>query len=578
MSETPKLIKEFSKESNQEERDLLAQEIKKERREGFQKRASDLEKKEQNENQLEKTKQELNALRDQLEEISGGGFLRKIIDFGKLKKIRVEMGIKEQQIDELGSSVGKPIYESTDFRQKTEERLNNFYNNETERWVESEYTAEDVKKYFNPEHLASLSIEEYELLLQRFPSQMVTHVTRQGVRDHLGAVQHFAGLNKYWDGFKTTMKNGRKLKHQLSLSVGEISKDEALEKFLKRGFVNLDGCESEEQALAALDEFSDIKSLNHDGSMWDFTSIHVATEEVADAHYGAEKYNEIFFTFPSALIASQYAYSGQLDQVGGDYHNNQWIWSKDEEGMSIDAGVVFIPKNTPVSPRNGSRYELDADMNPKENTELINNLTEKVIKPEFQTLISEMIPYLGNLLTNAKRVVSLKEEDVLYDDREIWPILTKFKLELEKILEINDPKITKMFFSYNSLSSLKERSDQEINVDRAVKDILYLEGYSFEPAKDSVRAEEYWESYFMENPELRPSKIVYYEQDSPTEALRKWRANKKLRGSSKELTQKFEENRVSAEKTELPEHLSIISKRFKDLAKRAISQYYQKKT
>lgn len=86
MSETPNLIKEFSKESNQEERDLLAQEIRKERQEAFQKRDSDLEEKEQNETKLEEMKKELNALKNQLEEISGGGFLRKIIDFGKLKK------------------------------------------------------------------------------------------------------------------------------------------------------------------------------------------------------------------------------------------------------------------------------------------------------------------------------------------------------------------------------------------------------------------------------------------------------------------------------------------------------------
>lgn len=577
MSETPNLIKYFSKESNQEKRDLLAQEIRKERQEAFQKRNSDLEKKEQNETKLEEMKKELNALKNQLEEISGGGFLRKIVDFGKLKKIRAEMGIKEQQIDESQSAANKPVYETSDFRQKTEERLNNFYNNETKRWTESGYTAEDVKKYFNPEHLASLSIEEYELLMQRFPSQMVTHVTRQGVRDHLGAVQHFAGINKYWDGFNTIMKNGRKLKHQLSLSVGELSKDEALENFLKRGFINLNSCENEEQALAVLDQFSDFKNLHHDGSMWDFTSVHAATEEVADAHYGAEKYNEIFFTFPSALIASQYVYSGQLDQSGGDYHNNQWIWSKDEDGIPIDAGVVFIPKNTPVSPRNGSRYELDTDMNPKVNTELINNLSEKVSKPEFQTLINEMIPYLGNLPVDAKRIISLKEEDLLYDDKKYWSTLIKFKSELEKILETNDPKITKMFFSYNALSSLRERPDKEINVEQTISDILYTEGYSFELAKDSIRSEEYWENYFKEHPELRPSKIVYYEQDSPTEGLRKWRANKKLKGSSKDLTQQFEENRVSTTKNEIPEHLSIISKRFKDLAKRAISKHYQKK-
>ncbi len=575
MKEVPDLIRDFSKESNRDERDLLAQEIRQERQEGFQKRDSDLEKKEQTETHLEQTKQELASLRDTLEEISKSGW-RQFADYFKLKKIREEIGIKEKEIGELEFTPEQPLFESPGFRQKTEKRLNDFYHGETERWTKSGYTAEDVKKYFNPEHLASLSIEEYELLLHRFPSQMVTHVTRQGIRDHLGAVNHWAGLNKYWDGFKTTMSNGRKLKNQLSLSVGELSKDEALENFLKRGLINLDGCDSEEKAFANLENFSDIKSLHYDGSLWDFTSIHVATEEVADAHYGAEKYNEIFFAFPSALIASHYAYSGQLDQAGGDYHNNQWIWSKDEEGMPIDAGVVFIPKNASVSPKNGSRYELDTEMNPKENTELINNLSEKVLKPEFQVLINEMIPYLGNLPTNVKRILSLKEEYVLSDEKQTWETLQKFKSKLEEILETSNPKIINMFFSYHSLLGFKKTPEIDIDIQKSIKDMLYLAGLSFEQAKDPVRSEEYWEAYFKENPELRPSKIVYYEQDSPTEALWRWKENKKLRGSSKELTQKFEGNRVSVAKPEVPEHLLAISKRFKDLAKRAINLHYQK--
>ena len=571
--EKPNLIKEFSKNSNQDERDLLAQKIRAERNEGHETKKLNEINEAEKETEFEKLKQEILELRNSLEEISNSGW-RKFADYFKLKKIRAELEIKEQEKQELKSGLGKQKFETSNFAEKTEKLLKDFYNSETERWKKAEYTAEDVEKYFNPEHLASLSIEEYELLLQRFPSQMVTHVTRQGVRDHLGAVQHFAGLHKHWDGFKDIME-GRVLRHQLSLFLGEEEKYDQIKKFIKEGIIDLDACPDKELALNALNNFVDIQSTNHDGSLWDYTSVHVATEEVANAHYGAEQNNEIFFTFPSALIASQYAYSGQLNKAEGGYHNNQLVWAKDEEGLPIDAGIVFIPKNTMVSRKNGSRYELDGEMKPAENAELFESLEKKILKPELKTLTSEMISYLGNLPFDAKRIISLKEEEVAFDEKTVWNNLNNFKKRIEEIVETKDPRIVNMFFLYDSLLSLNKIYEGNVDTKKLTKDMLYIQGLYFKEAEDSVRAEEYWESYFSENPKSRPSKIVYYEQSDPTTALLKWIENKNLKGGFQEVAKDFEKNRVSKGKTEKPEHLSHISERFKKLFEKVIDYHYQ---
>jgi hypothetical protein len=49
-------------------------------------------------------------------------------------------------------------------------------------------------------------------------------------------------------------------------------------------------------------------------------------------------------------------------------------------------------------------------------------------------------------------------------------------------------------------------------------------GFYFETVSESVSSREFWENYFKENPESRPSKIVYYDVSlSPSDALSSWK-------------------------------------------------------
>ena len=107
-------------------------------------------------------------------------------------------------------------------------------------------------------------------------------------------------------------------------------------------------------------------------------------------------------------------------------HNDVFVWADERQGIDINAGITFIPKNALVDPENGSLYQRDAEGLPIE---------EQVQEEE-------------------------KNPNHLYYKR----------------------------------------------------------------AQSQVPSQEYWEKYFVEHPDQRPTKIVYYDTSlSPTEALWKWK-------------------------------------------------------
>ena len=135
---------------------------------------------------------------------------------------------------------------------------------------------EDITKYFSEEHLASLSLEDYKTLLKRFPSEMVAHVTRQGIRDHTGMVYHLAGAGEYVDGFMKMLEDGR-LRSPLGVHLAEKEKMDAVSKFL-----NLSGFKNKEDALDYVNSLTNENVQGESGSYTDRMAVHFATEEVAD--------------------------------------------------------------------------------------------------------------------------------------------------------------------------------------------------------------------------------------------------------------------------------------------------------
>lgn len=527
--EAPQFIREFSKEKSQEERDQTAQAIREKRAEHFSEEKAKEEKRvvleqatNERETSLKERLVELEKLGATIEELSTSG-VKRFFNHFKLKALQTDLatgkiGYEEmKRMQDAGivelqtiSNMPETTVATPEAFQEAEAILNDFYEKQKKKWASSEYTKEDMEKYFSEENLASLSIDDYALLLKRFPSEMVTHVTRQGIRDHTGHMYHTANKGTYTDSFMKMVADGR-LRSPLGVYLSEEEKEKAVAKFLK-----LDEFKSKEEAL---DYYrGELLNVNEaSGSYKDRMAIHFATEEVADAYYGSEKGNEIFIAYPSAFIASQYYFAGQLNKSGGGYWNDQWVWANEERGMNLNAGLVFIPEEARVDPKTGSRYELNEDLNPVENVEYQDTFMRFAQSSDF--------------LEFSKLVMEVPEE-------KRWE---RFHEKLEKEYGITGPRLQSAVLDYDGLFSLQvaHQNPNELvegNITKC-KEIINKQlqnlGILYKEAKNAVNSKEFWEAYFAKNPEKKPSKVVYYKGDDPTEALLRWR---KEQGIYKKIT------------------------------------------
>jgi len=545
---------------------------------GQEERAEELrilqEKTAEREHHLEIKLQQIKNLGDKIEILSSS-LLSHLANYFELKKLHADLMIGQKTYDELEQQQGidtkriNELVQSKEMEQippqleEAKQMLDNFYKQQKEKWANSEYTKEDVVKYFSEENLSKLSLEDYVLFLKRFPSEMVTHVTRQGIRDHVGHMYHQAGMSEYADGFMKLARDGR-LRSALGVHLVERAKEQGIADFL-----HLDKAENQEQALAYLKNMTNPKDQGGISKYVDYSAIHVATEQVVDCYYGSEKGNEIFFAFPSNFIASQYYFVGQLNSDGGDNkHNDQWIWANEEKGLDINAGLVFLPADAKVDRNNGSRYELDKEKRPIINEQYVKALRDVISSADFSN-------------------VSKLGEQVTPNSNSSWlEFLNKGQEALNQILEqkygITDKRVSKAimenFSEFNTWRSQLERkpADAEVihRLDQAIKTALADEGALFMEAQNSINSKDFWENYFANHPKQRPSKVVYYEGGDPTAALFKWRKENGLEKRSKDDVMGYAEHRIDDLEGQ---RATAGMDRFRTLAEKVISDYFTEK-
>ena len=589
MEKEPQFIRRFSKEQSAEERRRVAQEIKARRAEHFAQKRANLQRQNvlqetisERERSMAEKLNEIRALENEIEKISRST-LSKLLRYFELRKKQADLIVGRRTYEELKRQQEKAISELQTISgqlssreippvlQEAGEILRNFYKRQKERWANSEYTKEDITKYFTEERLASLSIDDYALLLRRFPSEMVAHVTRQGIRDHFGHIFHSVGVGRYADGFMKMVEDGR-LRSPLGVYLVESAKEEAIAKFL-----SLDRFETKEEAVAYLDRMTNPQFQGEPGSYVDRTAIHFATEEVADTYYGSEKGNEIFIVYPSAFIASQYYFHGQLTEGGGGYWNDQWIWANEERGMDLNAGIVFIPEEARVDRNTGSRYKLDENKNPIINTEYKLALRRVIDSPDFYDFADRVMGITGHFKANW----DLDELNQTQYDRQLLQQLEPFRQRLEQEFKITDPRLQFAIFDYQTLLSLKLKKKSEERgkedpfrgVDSVIEGILSNMGILYEEAEDTISSKEFWENYFNTHPDKRPAHIVYYKGKDPTGALYEWRKKHGIikKAGSKELG--FKERMVQRNSPEA----TVGLERFKTIALRVIEDYFDAK-
>ncbi len=583
MKKPPQFIKEFSKEESLEERQQAAQAIKAKRAEHFAEKQGQAEKQaelqqaaSEREHSLAEQLEDIRNLKNEIIELSTSRLI-KILNYFQLRKLRADVAVGQRTYDELKQQQNTEVAEQQAISEKlgSEETppalqeaktmLANFYEGQKEKWARSEYTKEDITKNFSEEHLASLSLEDYALLLKRFPEEMVAHVTRQGIRDHIGHIYHTAGEGAYADGFMKMVEDGR-LRSPLGVYLVEGEKEQAIARFL-----HLNNFKTREEALNYLGTL--ISERQGDaGSYVDRMAVHFATEEVADCYYGSEQGNEIFIAYPSAHIASQYYFSGQLNESGGGYWNDQWVWANEEKGMDLNAGLVFIPEEARVDRKNGSRYELDENGNPIKNSAYQDAFRRVADSSDFHDFANQVMEITGKLNQN------WDSPNLLPKNRELLERLEPFRQRLEQEFGIADRRLQMAILDYRHLFSLdirkkdqKEgREDSFHSVDSVIEDAIKDEGILYVEARDTISSKEFWEARFAENPAKKPTKIVYYTGSSPTRALYEWRNAQGIHKKAKDKDIGFSERHVERNAPQATAGLD----RFKILAEKVIEDHF----
>ncbi len=577
MAHLPQFIRKFSQEHFSHERKNVANRVR-------EKRASFFKKKKDYEAALEVIDRriteraegmqllirEIDVIQNRLDTLSNSWILRSLHPL-EIERHRADIRLARsaheelfaQQVSDLRERDERSAFlQSEDFfseLREAEKILEQFAQDQKEKWIQGDYSREEISHHFTEEYLASLSFDEYILLLRRFPQPMVTHVTRQGVRDHIGHSFHRAGYGEFFHGFQRMIADGR-LRSPLGVYMAQEEKDRALSEFLR-----LDTFSSAEDARRALDSF--VAKGGSEGGFADRSAIHFAAEEVADAYYGSERGNEIFVIFPSAHIASQYYFQGDLRTGGGGYWNDKWVWAHEERGMDIQAGIVFIPRSARVDSQTGSRYALDETRSPIVNDEYINLAKDFIASPLFSSFSEEAQRITGSL------PIRWWESDGNFTLETISKIqkLEPLRFILRERFSFHDERLQNVFFDYHFLQSIQiALRDAPDDFSDVVIRALQDRGIFYQEAQDTVSSQEYWEGFFAQFPDKRPRKIVYYDGTSPTRALQSWREANGILKKTDDGALGFSERHISATSPQASSGMD----RFYDLALHAIDWHF----
>jgi hypothetical protein len=530
MSEQPEFLKQYSKKEHAEERNEAAAQIREARAERHTELTNSVEQQVEVSNlseSAEKAVENYKALDAEVSDLNNTGV-------EQVHDLTSYVGVKHRL-----SSGNAEIQIPVQF-DKPKELLNAFYKKERERWAQSKGSPEEMKELFTEEHLASLPMDQYALLLKHFPNAMVTHVTRQGIRDHTGHSFHTSGQGEYADGFVKMLQDGE-LKSPLAVAAAEMGKEAAVAKA-----IGLEDTDTKEIAQERLEQ-----SLSgHFDGYADNAAVHVATEKVADKYYGSEKGNEIFMAFPSAHIAAEHSFVGNLAQGLDGMNNDTWILHDNnlDKGMNINAGVAFIPAEARVDAKTGSRYALDDLRRPILNETVQRQIDELLSNPELLQYAQE-IDFDKYNPEQTKKI--LQERFGIQDSR----LVDAFEKDIDDIRSLDLYK--------NNPSDLGDRTQ------RIATSLLERSGMRFKEAENVVSSKDYWENYFTQHPEQRPTKLEYYKGDDPTAALMLWKEKHGLTNAGDE-----ESYELGGKVDNHEAYTSDDKDRFKSIAEKIIQERF----
>ncbi len=470
------------------------------------------------------------------------------------------------------------------------ELLAEFYEQLAREYEEIPLTKEEIEREFSAENLSKLPLNDYVKLLRRVPARFVTHVTRQGIRDHVS--HHYSGSEQYSGGFEKIIEAG-KLQSVLEQYLQGVVTRDVVKQVLSDHLKIPQDFDTVEEAREHIDDFLNRSRSNMlvSSEIADQRALHVAMDHVADDFYGGERGNEIFFAYPTAYVAAHNYLAPQktafrkglelnAEERSSEY-NDFWIRNKKNGAgeLPVDAAIVFIPENAAVDPKTGSRYALGPDRKPLPNTDQIEKLKKIIASPEMKVLwpkmyerITDYRNALGKKRADEDRLAMLRNEKAgMYTLSGAEDDVRRSTAELEEKMEMIKPFIDscraggltdKRFYdifesrdgeAWNALASAFDRSVQsEPFAATPVDDNNFTErvrslGIYLKLAENTVSSRTYWEKRFQTSGAKRPSKVIFYEQAVPTQALQafKERAGLKDHRERIDLREMFSENLVS---------------------------------
>ncbi len=381
--------------------------------------------------------------------------------------------------------------------ERAEAAVGQFYKEHARNFL----TPDQKKELFDPDFLAKLDLKEFMTLWRAGSPYYLSHVSRHGFRDHMSKnamLGHNAGLGEFTGGFTSLLKSGE-MKPGLSLQGLDKVNEETIEAFLKdKGILDM---ESKEDAL---EQFEGILKIGGVAPEYpDQTAVHLAAETVLDNYYGGESHNEVMVIFPADYIASQtyFAFHGWHKDFTQPQNESKWndifVWGE----VPLDAGVVFLPENTPVDPETGSKYQSQI-VETEEGRERVKvedpNARDKVLtwwqnnRDILKELYQEWEDEEGSEYSyNRQRKYHRYEQKLLISLQEAG---VYGSVETSMIDMVND-------LLDSGIDSLGNKQIERL-IDLC--QIRYL-------AQDPVSSKKFWEEYFSRHPDSKPQRIVYYE-------------------------------------------------------------------
>ena len=429
---------------------------------------------------------------------------------------------------------------------------------------------QEKRDLLKPEVLFELSTDEYVALWKRLNPHFLTHVTRQGLRDHTGGdamVNHSRGHNSFVEGFIDVMKNEKRIFPPLA-RIGLKDRDEATVRTFLESYPLQ--AENEAEALKRFDSALH-QSMGAAPTYPDHTSTHLAAQIASDRYYGGETKNEVFFVYPSDVLASQYpfAFNGWEKDFTHPQSETKWndvfIWTDPKRpGVPVDSGVVFLPKDTKVDPNTGSKYaseiiKSDAD----------DDSTQRI--PVEDPLLTSKFEDWANGLNSESPVIKAIEDSNRRNDSSGFDRVLKD--EMRKIGVPEDSMESLVYMSGLSQDIFLFK-DKHPTKNKYVDDFKSSNA-KYKRAENTVTAKEYWEGYFSKHPDQKPKHIIFYNGD-PTSAIYKFQQENGIGSADTSKTDGqllgFDDNHISDMASDLRSnagHDELV-----ELGNRIITEHY----